>query len=295
MDSSRSTRRRSYLRMAIRENMLNRYIPYHRAIYNYFKNWGLNYETYTLKTVKQFITSDTVFIVGAGPSLNRLNKDHFKIIAQHDSFAINYAFLKKEIRPTYLQLSLEKGWGLEYMVKALEQGKEQVRDSVFFTHTKALHRMAHPKLTPEFFSTNPKCCFYRLPESIQLENNRSFTKTDFDKSVFYRGTLTLVLELVLRLNYRNIVLLGIDPDQLAYFFDDYTFMQEFCEKLYGTWKKRGITTHESMVPKGNKYHTIDIYLNALNKYLLKQKQARLFLGLKGSLPLAELPIFFNKQ
>lgn len=281
--------------MGIWENAQNRYIPYHRAVYNYFKNWKLNYETYTLNTVKRFITSDTVFIVGAGPSLNRLTKSHFEIIAQHDSFAINYAFLKNEIRPTYLQLSLEKDWGLKHMVEALEHGREQVRDSVFFLHTKALSRMAHPKSTPEFFSTNPKCCIYRLPDPLRLEKKRPFTKTDFDKTVFYRGTLTLVLELALCLGYKNIVLLGIDPDQRAYFFDDYSFMQEYCEKLHSNWEEKGITTHESMVPKGNKYHPIDTYLNALNIYLLEANRARLFLGLKGSLPRAELPIFFDEQ
>ena len=104
-----------------------------------------------------------------------------------------------------------------------------------------------------------------------------------------------MLELVLSLDYRNIVLLGVDPEELGYFFDDYAFMQEYCEKLYRHWEVKGITTHESMAPKGNKYHTVDIYLNALNKYLLERKRARLFMGLKGSLPLAELPIFFDKQ
>lgn len=280
--------------MAVQESIRNRYIPYHCAAYNYFRNWRLSYETYTLKTVKQFITSDTVFILGAGPSLNQLSQHHFAMIAQHDSFAINYAFLKKEIRPTFVQLSLEKDWSLQYMVRALEHGKEQLRDSIFFLHTKSLYRMAHPRLTPEFFSRDPKCCIYTLPDSIQLKNKRIFTQKDFDKTVFYRGTLTLVLELVLRLGYRNIVLLGIDPDQLAYFFDDYSFMQEFCDRLYGSWEARGITTHESMVPKGNKFHTIDTYLKALNRYLLASDRARLFLGLEGSLPLADLPVFFDE-
>ena len=293
MQSKGPTWNSTELKRAVQENLRNRYIPYHLAFYNYFKNWGKNYETYTLETVKRCMTSDTVFIVGAGPSLNRLSRRHFEVIAQHDSFAINYAFLKKEIRPTYLQLSLEKDWSLQYMVRALEHGREQVRDSIFFLHSKALHRMAHPRLTPELFASNPQCCIYKLPEPIQLEKARPFAKNDFDKTVFYRGTLTLTLDLVLRMGYRKIVLLGIDPDQLAYFFDEYSFMQEFCERLYGSWKARGIETHESMAPKGAKYHTIDTYLGALNKYLLEESRAELFMGLKGGLPRAELPIFFD--
>ncbi|MCP3924043.1 MAG: hypothetical protein GY714_15805 [Desulfobacterales bacterium] len=281
-----------YIRNAIHENRANKYITCKQAICNYFKYRNIDYEKYNIKSVKKFKKSDTLFITGAGPSLNLLNEEHLKTISKHDSFGINYSFIKKGITPTYLQISYENDWGLKYMINALEKRKKELNNTIFFLHDKCLFRMAHPRTTPYFFSEKPKCCFYKLPEIISLEKNRPFLSSDFDRSLFYRGTLTLILELAIRLEYKKIVLLGIDPDKLSYFFDGYDEMNEYTEKLMKIWKKKGINVYENMIPKGKRYHTIDIYLESLREYLIQKKNVSLQIGFKNDI-FPEFKTFFN--
>ncbi|MCP4264263.1 MAG: hypothetical protein GY777_01575 [Candidatus Brocadiaceae bacterium] len=179
------------------------------------------------------------------------------------------------------------------MINAILKRKKLLKDTVFFLNDKALYRLGHPRITPQFFSEEPKCCFYRLPAPIFLEKPRSFSDDDFDKTVFYRGTLTLVLELVLKLKYKKIVLLGVDPDKPLYFFEDMDEMKEYCHQLYSSFKKRGLEKYENMVPKGNKFNTIDVYLYALKDYLLRKRDVDLLVGFKNNMLYPGIPAYFK--
>lgn len=283
----------AYIKKAIRENKEKKYLTYGKAIGNLIKNRHLKYEIFNLKEAKRFKTSDTIFVLGAGPSLNRLQGQHLAEISRHDSFGINYTFLKDGLVPTFQQISYEKDWGLPFMVNAIAQRKEILKNTIFFLSDKALFRLGHPRITPEFFPIQPKCCYYKLPKAIILEEDRSFSDNDFKNTLFYRGTLTLVLDLVLKLDYKKIVLLGIDPDKVSYFFEGYPEMKEYCDILYGIYQDKGMTTYENMVPKNRKYRTIDEYLFALNKYLSNRREVRLYTGFSGTLLSPRLPAYFE--
>ena len=58
---------------------------------------------------------------------------------------------------------------------------------------KVLFRMIHPRITPEYFPVNPNVSMFDFPSAICLDS-RSFTKDDFELSLFYRGTLSLALD-----------------------------------------------------------------------------------------------------
>jgi len=280
-----------FIKRTIKDHSKNKYVSYLTAIKNWNKYKHNKYEMYNLENVAKFKTSDTIFILGAGPSLNLLTQEHIKIIAKHNSCGINYSFLKDEITPTFQQISYENDWGLDYTVRGISKRKDRLKDTVFFLSDKALYRFGHPRITPYYFPEEPKCCSYRLPDPISLECPRPFTDSDFDKTVFYRGTLTLVLELLLKLKYNNIVLLGVDPDKLAYFFDEMDEMKGYCERIYARFK--GIDKYENMVPKGNKFNTIDTYLYALKDYLQRKRNVNLFVGLKDSMLYPGIPSYFD--
>lgn len=281
------------IKRTILDHHRNKYVSYLTAIQNLYKFRNIKYEMYDLESVTKFKTSDTVFILGAGPSLNQLNQEHLNIIADNNSCGINYSFLKEGIVPTFQQMSYENDWGLDYMARALSKRKHLLKETVFFQHTKAYYRMGHPRITPYFFSEEPKCCLYKLPDPISLERPRPFTDNDFDKTVFYRGTLTIVLELVLKLGYKNIVLLGVDPDKVAYFFEDMEEMKPYCDRLYKRYREQGMKQYENMVPKGNKFNTIDVYLYALKDYLSRKRDVNLFVGFKNNMLNPGIPAYFE--
>lgn len=282
-----------YIKQAVQDHRKKKYVSYLTALRNWYKFRNLEYEIYDLESAGKFKTSDTVFILGAGPSLNMLNQEHIKIIKKHNSCGINYSFLKEEIVPTFHQISYENDWGLDYMVRALSKRKGLLKDTIFFLNNKTYYRLGHPRITPYFFSEEPKCCFYKLPKPISLECPRPFNNDDFDKTVYYRGTLTIVLELLLKLDYKKIVLLGVDPDKLSYFFEDMDEMRDYCNRLYATFRKKGINKYENMVPKGNKFNTIDTYLFALKDYLLNKRNVRLFVGFKNNMFYPKIPAYFD--
>ena len=99
----------SRMKSALRDHSNNKYISYGEAIVNLCKNKNLKYETYTFKSVKKFKTSDTIFILGSGPSLNRISSNQVNHIKEHDSMGINKSFLRKDLVPTFHQSECGKG------------------------------------------------------------------------------------------------------------------------------------------------------------------------------------------
>ena len=278
------------VRVAARDHYCNKYVSYGTAVKNWFKFRNVKYKMYNLKSVTRFKTSETIFILGSGPSLNLLTPQQIKTILSHDSCGINYSFLKAEIVPTFQIISYERDpIAQKFIIELLSPRRKLYSNTIFFLKQKALCRLGHPRITPYFFPEQPKCCFYWFPKSIHLEKPRPFTDEDFDRTVIYRGTLTVVLDLVLKLKYKKIVMLGIDPDTSAYFYDTMEEMKEYC----AYFKPKKHKMYENMVPKGNKFNTIDVYLYSLRDYLLRKRGVELFVGFKDSMLYPKLSAYFD--
>lgn len=88
-------------------------------------------------------------------------------------------------------------------------------------------------------------------------------------------------------------MLGVDPDKPAHFFDDREEMKDYCIRLKQYINGMGLKQYENMVPKGNKYNTIDVYLYALKDYLFRKKSVSLFVGFKSSMLYPRIPAYFD--
>ena len=273
----------------------NKYLAYQEIFPRFFKNRNMVSRIYSFSAVKQqFKKSDTIFILGNGPSLNLPKEKDIQEIAKHDVFGVSLSFLKKDIKPTFHQLALEadKTWR-DPVVQAFAPYRSQYRDVIFFFSDKVLLRLGHPRLTPEFFPENPKCCLYPQPEAISLETNRPFQDLDFNQKIFYRGTLSLILSLAVKMGYKKIVLLGVDLNTRKHFYDDYPEMTDYCRRLYAFYESLGVTEkYESMLPKRDKLHPFDVYLYALNDYLIRKKSCEIFTGFKTSILYPKLKAYF---
>lgn len=285
----------SKLKGAIRNHYYNKYVSYGEAICNYFKTFNQKNKRCNLSSVKNYKTSNTIFILGSGPSLNRIKDQYIDEIQNHDSFGINYSFLKKEIIPTYHQFSWERTNFLNYLTGAFAPYRGVYKDVIIFLHSKAFIRLGHPRLTPSFFPENPKYCLYRLPRPIYLNAGQQFTDKDFDGTLFYRGTLSLVLDIVSKMGYKKIALLGVDLDTSEHFYENLPEMQEMLQlmheshlKLYGD-----INNFESMYPKQGKAKPFDEYLYSLSDYLMRKRETELFIGFEDNLLHPKLPAYFK--
>lgn len=283
------------IKAGIRDHCNAKYISYPEAISGFFKNRKIKYSRYDLSSIRAFKTSDTIFVLGSGPSLNQLSSENIDMIQKHDSVGINYSFLKKEITPTFHQFSWENTIFQKYLVENFLSYRTSYKDVVILVNSKAARRMAHPRLTPFLFPEEPKYCLYTLPNPISLNANRPFCDDDFERNLFYRGTLSLVLDIILKIGYKKIVLLGVDLNTSEHFFNDLPEMQELIKlmqecnlKIYGDNKK-----FESMYTKDGKPRPFDEYLFSLSDYLTRKRGVHLYTGYKNNMLYPRLPAYFN--
>ena len=97
----------SLSRRAISEFRNNRYVSARKAFRGlFFSVDGL--EMFSWEKVKNSRTSDTIFILGSGPSLRWLNLEQIRVISQNDTLGISLSFLFDKIIPKYHFLPLER-------------------------------------------------------------------------------------------------------------------------------------------------------------------------------------------
>jgi hypothetical protein len=267
-------------RFFIRSQRL-RYLPYHKIFFIWVKNRKLNYKIIALDEAKEHKKSDTIFILGSGPSIKELTKEQWQHISKHDSFGINFSFLLDFV-PTFH--SMEDGqtkWMRGFIEERISPYRKKFSNTVWFISNRHLSRFIHPRLTPEFFPENPICCVYKFPKSIELSEDRPFIREDFTKnSIIYRGSLSVVLYLADLIGYKNIVLLGIDLHTPEHFFYDMPEMEEYVKIQKAIHDK---DKFQYMIPKPNKSRPFDEYLYALINFYFKPQNINLYIGHKENL------------
>ena len=183
-------------------------------------------------------------------------------------------------------------------VRIFSMHKSFFKDVVILMHTRQRLKLYHPIITPHLFHENPKCFYYQWPEPIKLEKNRPFKDKEFDKSLSFRGTVSLMIHLMVRLGYKKVVLLGVDLHTHNHFYDNIEELKIYNQQLYKQYEEYGLLGHfESMHTndkfKGNKYRKFDDYLFDLRNYLYRKNKTELFIGLKDKILYPKLPSYFD--
>ncbi len=277
---------------SLRDMHRSKYLPYSKVVSEYFKNSHLNYQRFSLEDIISFKTSGTIFILGSGPSLNRISQQQWEHIARHDSFGMNFSFLKDHVPTFYQPAYHSSGWSKETFDKFFPAVRDKYTEAIWMLSDKALMRFIHPRLLPQLFPPNPKVCYYDLPVPINLESDRDFTDADFDKTVYYRGTMTLVLDCVCRLGYKNIVMLGVDLETYEHFFFDLGGMERYVRMTKEEASEVGYK-FETMTPKSNKFRTMDEYYYALSDYLKRKRDTNLYVSFKNNLLCPGIEAYFE--
>ncbi len=275
-----------------------RYISRTGACVNYIKNRHLNYTIMPIDEVKEkHKKSDTLFILGSSESINSVTDEQWQHIAKHDSFGMNWWVLHSFV-PTFYETAIPRNPVFRnYLTEATFERRRDYRNTVTFLMDRLSRRGYHPRLLPEMFPENPICCFYKFPKVINKKKGEPFQKSDFKNSFTYRGHLSVVLYLACLMEYKNIVLMGIDLRNAIHFYDEYPEMQwqfklGYClpikEKLYDK--------HGTMKPKNGKPYHIDTYIYALNEFVFVPKHITLYSGSKVSILNEKLPYYnFGKR
>ncbi|MCK4809394.1 MAG: hypothetical protein KAS99_00450 [Candidatus Omnitrophica bacterium] len=269
-------------------NQKERYIPYRKIISVWLKNKNQPYKMISLDEAKRYKKSDTIFILGSGPSIKDLTQEQWKHIDKHDSFGINFSHLLDYV-PTYY--SLEDGhtkWFRRFVEEKLRPYRKKFSSSVWCISDRHIGRFIHPRLAPAFFPENPLCYFYKFPPTLEFKEDRPFRKEDFAKSIIYRGSLSTVLYLIDKIGYKNIVLLGIDLHTPEHFFYNMKEMEEYVKMQKDIHDK---DKFQYMILKKNKVKPFDEYLCALDKLYFAPKGVNLYMGGRDKVIYPRLKIY----
>lgn len=261
-----------------------KYISYYKALLSLYRTRNINIKNLTNSELATYKSSETIFILGSGPSLNKLSSEHINLINKHDSFGMSYSILKREIIPTYHYFGWHRG-RYDRWKDVFSPFREIYKDVIIIMHTKALYsRLIHPRFTPLLFPIDPLIYVCKIPEPIILTDERMITNEEFNRSLLYRGALSFILNIVVKMGYKKIVLLGIDLDTHEHFWDQNPIMYTDTIKRQENYNKRNLGDQfETQYSRPDKMLAFDKYLFYLNEYLLKEKNITLFSGFENKI------------
>ena len=277
----------------IKYHLNNRYITYSNAFITYMKTSRINYKFITFNDLYRRKLSDTIFILGSGPSFGNLSTNEIELIKKNDSFGINYSFLEKRIIPTFHKFGWHAGRYNRWL-KVFKPYRKKYTKVVTFLSYKAMYlKMIHPRLTPNLFPENPIIYLYEIPDNIVVDKKRKIHDYEFDKSLSYRGGLSLILHFSVKLKYKNIVLVGVDLDTNKHFWDNIPIMKTDVNlRLKNISKTHNVHNFESQYIKKGKMITFENYLYQVSNYLKTKKNINLFIASKENMLTKNLPIYF---
>ncbi len=179
--------------------------------------------------------SDTLFLLGSGPSINQIAPERWEAVAQHDSMGVNFWLVHPFVPTFYVMESIAYGGARDEAARRLrELANRRARDYAgtvkIVTDLFERGRQFVFDLSPEFrqnlYTTYNVPMLARTEEEFDagvkyLEAKGVFRPSRRIGGLFkYALSLSLLLTLALRLRYRRIVLCGFDMRTQDYFYQD---------------------------------------------------------------------------
>ena len=175
----------------------------------------------TMDEVKSKKTSDTIFILGSGYSINRVTDEQWDIIRSHNSIAFNW-FCKHSFEPTYFlireQANLRsrrcKGETIEDLINLINRYDNTVGIICDVSaHTKKAYRHYEDE------RIKIPCVVVKDDKSSRYKRFNNM-KRDPSKKGLIHGNCTMynVLHLVTFLGYKKIIFVGVDLYDSRYFW-----------------------------------------------------------------------------
>lgn len=178
-------------------------------------------------------TSDTVFILGSGWSINEIPNERWQIIGRHDTIGFNFWPVHSFVPRIFIFENLRTGVQRD-LYKAFRGLIESRAND--YRHTVKIATEPHPQSQrqllyelPEEFCENLYVGYTapliardekELATGIRyLESRGTFAPSNHIRWLFkYGGSVIAMLSLAARMNYRRMVLCGIDLGRQEYFY-----------------------------------------------------------------------------
>lgn len=267
-----------------------RYLPYWAQAWVWITGGSAIYELLSLEEVREQKRSDTLFILGSGPSIRRVKPSQWEYVGQHGSFGINFSFLLDFVPTYHLMEDGKVPWHRQLTKRVLAPRRQRLSSTIWFISNRHTRRLIHPRYTPELFPAPARVCIFRLPERLLLGRDRPFTAEDLEKSIRYRATMSVVLHLAVQLGYKRVVLLGVDLHTPHHFFEEMEEMRPYVENVERDQLDDRLPL-PLMRPKPGLFRPLDEYLYALNELYFSRRGMELYVGNRDNILCPRIPYF----
>jgi hypothetical protein len=184
----------------------------------------------------QVKSSDTVFVLGSGRSINNITAQRWEVIKAHDTIALNNWLVHPFVPKFYCFESPVREPGVEvaydFLLDNIRRRAADYRQTIKIIGN--LKRSPWPQIAQDlpagwkdnlFLADNPTVVARTVQEFTAMVHYYKarglFTQTNRIRGLFkYNSVLTTCLSLAVRLGYRRIVLCGVDLWSSDYFYHD---------------------------------------------------------------------------
>lgn len=267
------------------------------TVHNYVKKYKLSYLKDLPKSLKK---SDTVFILGSGASINQYSDEQWYEISTKDSVGFNFWLIHHFVPSFYVyEENLDKQRNnIFYNILSLKKNKYKgipliVKDIEY--KGLSIEKLPNELKSHVYISTDLTVgctreeleLFYQKGYEYIVSKNKHGLKAIIKKS----GTLSYLLILAEQLNYKKIVLCGVDLNNSAYFYDDLRFQQSFSVPQNNLAANEKHPTNQAT---GENVPIEDVIF-VINELVFKPKGIKLYVGSKESALYPRLPYYFENH
>lgn len=250
------------------------------------------------QSILDYKKSDTIFLLGSGPSINNLTPQNFSDIKKHDSIGFNFWFAHEFVPNFYMMQVLKEKPSpmLDLFCDRIDDyGKVSfiIRGSalakgMFDLDDKRLIKLKEK--TVYFLNEYPIAgrCRIEIDTLIDYMHALGFLEHgrigDFVPK--WRGTLGLLVSLAYQMGYKNIVLCGMDMRDSNHFWDHPHY--ELLRKKYGlpVSNNLNLMTDDTFSP-----NTVPSYMYKLNKWMQDKSGVNLFVADPDTVLHPEIPVY----
>ncbi len=235
------------------------------------------------KRILNYKKSDTIFILGSGPSINDITEKEWKHIKKHDSIGFNWWFVHDFVPTYYMFQSATDG-----MLNILKDKYAQYKNTPFLLRGSKL-ALGEIDFADERINLLKNNDVYFVREypihsrcSIEIEQLFKYVEalglfsfnhiSDFVPK--WRCTLGLLISLSYQLGYKNIVLCGMDMQGADHYWDhiDYVVIKEKYN-LPGV----GIANLKTFTDSKHSNNTVPQYVYKLREWMLKKNDVEIYI------------------
>ena len=263
-----------------------------------YSNKGHN--TFCFNQLKKDKKTDTVFILGSGPSINKINKSQWNYINLKDSWGFNFWLCHHHIPDCFFaqsHIDIEEdqryNFEMDTLMNQMLTDKIQLYNKVkFYLRGDNVndYKFQKSQFGETIFKNDINYCFlselivrskskirpYKL--MIRMFKLGFFTnKSNISPIPKFGNTTTELISLALISGYKKIILCGIDMNDGGHFYDEHIYLNKYklLNKLKNFSNKSKI--HPHMDKDQLKYSSKDV-IKDLNRFSKEKFNAEIFVS-----------------